>query len=63
MSIHYKKANQVTTMKKGNILENIFKSRKSFEECSGKKQIWDAKRIEMFTDVAVNLVEKNCLLQ
>jgi hypothetical protein len=50
-------------MKRENILEIIFKSRKTFDECAGKKQIWSADRIENFTNFAVNLSEKHFLPQ
>ena len=45
-------------MERENILEIIFKSRKTFDERAGKKQIWSAERIEKFTNFAVNLSEK-----
>ena len=50
-------------MKRGNILEMVFKSRKTFEECAGKKQIWSADRIENFSIFAVNLSSKSFLPQ
>ncbi len=50
-------------MKTENILEKNFKSRKTFDECAGMKQIWSAKRIERFTNFAVNLSAKHFLPQ
>ena len=50
-------------MKRENILEIIFKSRKTFDERAGKKQNWSADRIEKFTNFAVNLNEKHFLPQ
>ena len=50
-------------MKRGYILEMVFKSRKTFEECAGKKQIWSADRIENFSIFAVNLSLKSFLPQ
>ena len=50
-------------MERENILEIIFKSRKTSDERAGKKQIWSADRIEKFTNFAVNLNEKHFLPQ
>lgn len=50
-------------MKTENILEKIFQSRKTFDECAGMKQIWSAERIERFTNFVVNLSAKHFLPQ